>query len=41
MKAKLCKIDKEYFLHSIENRAFEKVQKAMLENIKTKPFITH
>jgi hypothetical protein len=25
----------------IENRAFEKVQKAMLENIKTKPFITH
>ena len=28
-------------VRQIENRAFEKVQKAMLENIKTKPFITH
>ena len=28
-------------IRQIENRAFEKVQKAMLENIKTKPFITH
>ena len=28
-------------VRQIENRAFEKVQKAMLENTKTKPFITH